>query len=87
MAQLETRIKKLEAQMTPPKLNEWVIFTEFVPAVNGKVCPKYAAAGPQTATCDGQTFNRETGESKEAFHDRVKDAVRKPGAVVRVVLE
>ena len=87
MAQLETRIKKLEAQMTPPKLNEWEIFTQFVPAEDGKVCPEYAARGFQTATCDGQTFNRETGESKEAFHDRVKGAVKKPGAVARVALE
>lgn len=87
MAQLETRIKKLEAQMTPSTFEGLVILREFIPALNGKVCPEYAARGPQTATCDDLTFSRKSDESAETFRDRVSDAVRKPGAVVHALLE
>lgn len=87
MAQLETRIKKLEARMSPPKFDGLIIFRTMVPAVNGKVCPEYAKRGIQAATCDDQTFSREAGESEDAFRERVSDAVTVPGSVVSVVLE
>ena len=87
MAQLDTRIKKLEAQMVPLDFDVRIIFSTFVPAVNGKVCPAFAARGIQTASYDGNIFSRETGESEDAFRERVSDAVSKPGAVAHVVLE
>ena len=87
MAQLDTRIKKLEAQMIPPKFDGLIIFRTMVPAVNGAVCPAFAARGIQTATCDGNIFSRENGESENAFRERVSDAVSKLGAVAHVVLE
>lgn len=87
MAQLESRIRKLETQMIPPKFDGLIIFRTLIPAVNGAVCPAFAARGIQTATCVDQTFSREAGESEDAFRERVSDAVSKPGAVVQVVLE
>ena len=87
MAQLETRIKKLEAQMVPPDTTELIIFRVSIPAVNGKVCPEYAKRGIQTATCGDLIVCRESGEPEETFTARVSDAVRKPGGVVSVLLE
>ena len=87
MTQIETRLKKLEIQFVPPLLDDRVIFRISVPAVNGKVCPEFAARGVQTATCGDLTISRESGESEETFEARVSDAVRVPGGVVSVLLE
>ena len=62
MTQLQTRLKKLESQIVPP-FDGMVIFRTLVPAVNGKVCPEFAARGMQRAACGGLTFRREARES------------------------
>lgn len=87
MTQLETRLKKLEELTIAPEIDLNVIFLSMVPAVDGAICPEYAARGPQRAYCDGREYLREPGETQVAFEARVTKSIEQRGRVVVATLK